>query len=193
MTSQNTTARDVVGTALVNLKTGDFAQAKDDLGMLDGLPVGDAVQEQARKIMLALAEYEEDQSIGKKRYIGKLRNQLEEMPVPHVVIETATEDDLPEVEDAPKPKAKKAKAEKKEKAPKPEAPLCLCGCGEKTSSHKRVFVQGHDQRMKGQMMRAARENDGVLDSALFPACPKATLIELVARWGLGEKGVDSVA
>lgn len=194
MTTQ-ITARDLVGTALVNLKAGDYAQAMEDLGMLDGLPVGDAVQAQARKIVATLASYEESPSIGVKRFIGKLRNELESMRIPHVVIETDVaeedaDDVLPTVENAPK--AKKADAPKKEKKEAPPAPFCLCGCGEKTSSHKRVFVQGHDQRMKGAIMRAAKENDGVVLASLFPACPLPVLVGLVERWGLGEKGVISV-
>jgi hypothetical protein len=51
---------------------------------------------------------------------------------------------------APAPKAAKVAA--RPPKPKPELP-CVCGCGETTRA---LFVQGHDARVKGSLLRVAR-------------------------------------
>jgi hypothetical protein len=35
-----------------------------------------------------------------------------------------------------------------------DLPLCLCGCAEPTNGKRRLFKQGHDQRLRGRLTRA---------------------------------------
>ncbi len=57
----------------------------------------------------------------------------------------------PEVIETQEPEIPVVVAPKAEKAPREakEAPLCLCGCLAQTSSHVRLFRQGHDARLVG--------------------------------------------
>jgi hypothetical protein len=74
----------------------------------------------------------------------------------------------------------------------PEPSLCLCGCGQRPRSPRSLFVQGHDSRLRSELMAQIKKGDVLLRSERFTPGQRAFAVRhrLISKETLPEEERD---